>query len=259
MWLVGGDGGGREAGIGPGGEAIEAWDAYAQPTGIHYGPNRDNAAHQDARWLDFQLCQSGHNAEHRPEKIADMLRNLPARAVANGEPTYERMGGAGKAEGWWQGHEAWVNLCAGGTFGVFYGAGSLWQWKLTADEPDHLDWCCDRSSGWREALSFEGSRFVGNVGKILARYDLTGAVPGVGETMGSRSLVVPGRLLLVYRERPMACSIHDASVPLPYRVYDPRTAELLAEGERAPGERYLPHPGDGPTVAVCYAPEAVVS
>jgi hypothetical protein len=51
-------------------------------------------------------------------------------ASANGEPTYENGGRRGRAAGWWQGHEAWCNLCAGGSMGVVYGAGSLWQWRL---------------------------------------------------------------------------------------------------------------------------------
>ncbi|MGF1484707.1 MAG: DUF4038 domain-containing protein [Opitutales bacterium] len=259
IWLVGGDGGGREPTVGPGGEAVEAWDAYRQPTGIHYGPNRDNAAHQAAAWLDFQLCQSGHNGEHRPEKLADMRRNLPTKAIANGEPTYERMGGKATAAGWWQGHEAWLNLCAGGTFGVFYGAASLWQWKLSPDEPDHQSWCCDPAAGWRETLKFEGADYVGNVGKILARYDLTGAEPTVSQTMGNRALSVPGKLTLIYRAHPMDCTVHDECIQKRWRIYDPKSAEILAEGTWSETQRSLPNPGEGPNVVIFYAPEAEIS
>ena len=41
MWLVGGDGNGMNPGVREGGEDIEKWDAYRQPTGIHYNPFDD--------------------------------------------------------------------------------------------------------------------------------------------------------------------------------------------------------------------------
>jgi uncharacterized protein DUF4038 len=87
------------------------------------------------REAELRLTQTGHEGEHVAERVAGMWRNLPVKAVANGEPTYENSGWIGKATGWWQGHEAWSNLCAGGTMGVVYGAGTLWQWRLHADEP----------------------------------------------------------------------------------------------------------------------------
>ena len=66
IYLVGADGSGREAQVPAGGQEIELWDAYAQPTGIHYRPHADNCAWQDAPWLDFQWCQTGHSGEHIP-------------------------------------------------------------------------------------------------------------------------------------------------------------------------------------------------
>ncbi|MFW6290662.1 MAG: DUF4038 domain-containing protein, partial [Mariniphaga sp.] len=41
MWLVGADSDGRNKGIKEGGEEFEKWDAYAQPTGLHYSPFDD--------------------------------------------------------------------------------------------------------------------------------------------------------------------------------------------------------------------------
>ena len=72
-----------------GGEEVHVWDAYGQPTGIHYQPHATNHAHQDADWLDFQSCQTGHDAEHIQDRVADMRRNTPAKGVLNLEPTYE--------------------------------------------------------------------------------------------------------------------------------------------------------------------------
>jgi hypothetical protein len=57
---------GEEPQVAAGGEEVHAWDAYGQPTGIHYRPHATNRAHQDAEWLDFQSCQTGHEAEHLP-------------------------------------------------------------------------------------------------------------------------------------------------------------------------------------------------
>ena len=61
-------------------------------------------------WLDFQWCQTGHAGLHVPERVADMWRNLPAKAVANGGPTYECIAYEDNAVGWWQGDEAIRNL-----------------------------------------------------------------------------------------------------------------------------------------------------
>ncbi|MDA8742987.1 DUF4038 domain-containing protein, partial [Rubripirellula amarantea] len=181
IWLVGGDGPAVDPSIieqlDAAGRMIQQWDAYGQPTGIHYSPHALNRTHQDKAWLDFQWCQTGHNGEHVPERVADMWRNLPIKAVANGEPTYENIGRTGNGSGWWQGHEAWCNLTAGGTMGVVYGAGSLWQWRLHADELDHADWCTAPGAGWREALDFDGGKYPGIAAKIFNGLDFAGMQP----------------------------------------------------------------------------------
>jgi hypothetical protein len=83
IWLVGGDGPGTAPNIldqlDRAGKTITEWDAYRQPIGIHYSPHALNRTHQDKDWLDFQWCQTGHNGEHVPERVADMWRNLPGQ------------------------------------------------------------------------------------------------------------------------------------------------------------------------------------
>lgn len=251
IYLVGGDGSGYEPQVAAGGVEVEAWDAYAQPTGIHYRPHADNRAHQDAPWLDFQWCQTGHSGEHVPERVADMWRNTPVKAVANGEPTYEHGGRRGKAAGWWQGHEAWSNLCAGGTMGVVYGAGSMWQWRLHADEPGHAAFFLAEGAGWREALEFEGSRYVGLVPRILEGLPFADMAPSWDLALAPRGLTVPGKLYLCYAAEGGPLLIFaDERVPRRYRVVDPRTGAVVREGVRPPAGELVPDEGGAPRVYI---------
>ena len=252
IYLVGGDGSGYEPQVPAGGAEIERWDDCRQPTGIHYRPHADNRAWQDADWLDFQWCQTGHSGEHMPERVADMWRNTPVKAVANGEPTYENGGTWGRAAGWWQGHEAWCNLCAGGAMGVVYGAGSLWQWKLHPAESGHADRFLADGCGWREALDFEGSRYVGLVAKILEGLPITDMVPDWQVTTGRRGLLVPGKLFVGYAAEGGPLKIWSDAVPLPYRVFDPRSGDLVSEGVRGSTNEPIPDEGGPPRVYVCY-------
>jgi hypothetical protein len=186
-----------------------------------------------------------------PERVADMWRNTPIKAIANGEPTYENMTTMGHAAGWWQGSEAWVNLCAGATMGVVYGAGSLWQWRLHPDEPGQEAFFVAPGCGWREALDFEGSRYVGMLGKILASYPLTDAVPDWQVTLGRRGLRRGDAFFLCYSEAGGPLMIVSDTVPRPYRIYDPRTGDMVASGSRDPGDLFIPAPAGMPLVFIC--------
>jgi hypothetical protein len=256
IWLVGGDGPATDpvivAQLDRAGQTIEEWDAYRQPTGIHYAPHSLFRTHQDKAWLDFQWCQTGHNGEHVPDRVADMWRNTPVKAVANGEPTYENIGKTGRGAGWWQGHEAWCNLTAGGTMGLVYGAGSLWQWRLHPNEPDHADWCTAPNAGWREALEFEGSRYPGVAAKIFDGLPLAGMQPNWTCTYGRRGLAVPGRLLVLYLPEGGDVAIISREVPRAYRVFDPRTGNVLSEGRlpETTSAQAKTGPGNEPRVLV---------
>ncbi|TWD84650.1 uncharacterized protein DUF5060 [Kribbella amoyensis] len=248
IWLVGADGSGREPQVAAGGAEVHAWDCYAQPTGIHYRPHIRAEAHQDAEWLDFQWCQTGHGGEHVAERVADMARNSPHVAVANGEPTYERTGGPEIAAGWWQGHEAWSNLCAGGTMGVVYGAAGLWQWRLHADEPGHPDRFLADGVGWREALDFEGSKYVGLAGKILRDLPLADLEPDWTSLITPRALRA-GRLRIVYQESARGIRIAAPDVPQHYTVVDPRTGATSTSVDREDAT-YILDKAEGPRVII---------
>nr|WP_240896641.1 DUF4038 domain-containing protein [Kineococcus vitellinus] len=251
VWLVGADGSGEEPQIAAGGQEVQRWDAYGHPTGIHYRPHAGNRAHQDADWLDFQWCQTGHLGDHVPERVADMARNLPPKAIANGEPSYENTAVTGRAGGWWQGHEAWSNLCAGAAMGVVYGAGSLWQWKLHPDEVGQSDFFSAPGAGWREALDFEGSTYVGLVGKILHGLPFLGARPSWQQSLTPRGLLVPGVFYLAYAHDGGDLRILDGGpVPRPYRVLDPRTGEVVDRGVRAGVNDPVPASAGAPRIFV---------
>jgi hypothetical protein len=251
IYLVGADGSGYEPQIPASGTEIEQWDAYGQPTGIHYRPHADNHAWQDAAWLDFQWCQTGHSGEHITERVADMWRNTPAKGVANGEPTYEHGGKHGRASGWWQGHEAWSNLCAGGTMGVVYGAGSLWQWRLHANEPGHSAFFLAEGAGWREAIDFEGSQYVGLLTRILEGLPFTDMIPNWQVTLGRRGLLVPNKLFICYAEEGGPLMLFGEQVPRRYRIIDPRTGAVVREGLRASADEWIADDGGAPRVYIC--------
>ena len=123
----------------------------------------DNRAHQADRWLDFQWCQTGHHGEHVPERVADMWRKRTTQSGSQWRANLRERGcnragplGGGKA------HEAWCNLCAGGTMGVVYGAGKpvavAASCQRTLGTPS-IFW--PTAAGWREALDFAGAGYVG--------------------------------------------------------------------------------------------------
>ena len=252
MYLVGADGWGNEPQIEAGGREIEDWDCYGQPTGIHYNPTATNREHQDADWLDFQWCQTGHTGAHVPERVADMWRNEPARAVANGEPTYEHTRTADVGDGWWQGHEAWINLCAGGTMGVVYGAANLWQWKLRADEPGHAEYFLGPAGSWRDALDYPGSTYVGLVGRILDGLPTTDMRPDWTTFLTPRGLRAGDVLYIAYQEEAGPLSPMAADwLPKRYRVVDPLTGTTTEEGERSAGQP-VGNSGSGPRLVIFY-------
>ncbi len=235
IYLVGADGSGWEPQVAAGGAEVQKWDAYGQPTGIHYRPHSRANAHQDADWLDFQWCQTGHDAEHVPERVAVMAQAQPTKAVANGEPTYENSGALGKGTGWWQGHEAWSNLCAGGTMGVVYGAGSVWQWIVRPGEPDHWEYFLAPGFYWRDALDFEGARYVGLVSRILEGLPTTDMTPHWEAAICERGLSVPGLLHILYVESARLVPLMAAHIlPRYYLLVDPRSGEDLDTGVLCP-------------------------
>lgn len=237
IWLVGGDGDGRSKGILEAGKITTEWDDYEQPTGIHYNPfdtpseshpNRfphENKTYQDEEWLDFQWCQTGHGGEHQFYKVEKMYDNLPVKAVANGEPTYEGIRDPDNGAAWWQGHEAWGQFTSGGTMGVVYGAGGIWQWKINADEEGWPAWANSEIS-WRDAMQLKGSTYVGYMQKALEGLDLTDIERRPDLAGGKHCLAKAGKTFIVYLPEGGEVRLQELTDGLPVTWFNPKTAEF---------------------------------
>ena len=264
MWLANADAAGRAAVVEPAGETFHDWDAYGQPTGIHYSPSDEtlanwtddpdhglhyNRVHQDKDWLDFQWCQTGHGGEHQSWKVEKMYNNLPTKASANGEPTYEGIANKENAAGWWQGHEAWLNYMNGGTMGVVYGAGGLWNWKLSADELGWADWANSNVS-WREAIELPGSDYVGYLGKALDGLNITDIEKHPELAEGNLCLAKRGKLFIIYLPEGGKIQIDQAPDNGIYKWFNPRSGEFVENGNTQKSAGSYASPIDGPSVLI---------
>lgn len=244
MWLISADGYGNEPVVASAGQTVQEWDAYSQPTGLHYSPYDDlmpewsddprfgfhfNRANQDEEWLDFQWAQTGHNAEHHPHEVFRMYENEPTKAVANGEPTYERIGEPDRATGWWQGHEAWLNFTSGGTMGVIYGAGGLWNWKLSSNEEGWPDWA-NTNASWDQSMQFEGSKYVGYLSRALEGLDLTDIQHRPDLAYGALALAKESELYIVYLPEGGPVRLGGLREPMSYRWFDPKKGAWTGSG-----------------------------
>ncbi|MGB5273310.1 MAG: DUF4038 domain-containing protein [Flavobacteriaceae bacterium] len=256
IWLVAGDHDGNDPGVRESGEMLEAWDCYEQPVGLHYNPCDDylaewakndpskhcmhyNKTHQEAAWLDFQWAQTGHGGDHLYHKVARMYENLPTKAVANGEPTYEGMNNGQNGLGWWQGEEAWMQLMHGGTMGVVYGAAGLWQWKVSPEEKGWGAWT-DLPMDWQGAMALEGSKYVGLVGKILDGVDMADIEKRWDLANGRPLLAKEGEIYLAYLPNGGEIDINDLPKDLNYHWIDPRTGDPKKLGKVTAGHFEAP-------------------
>lgn len=268
FWLVCGDGDCRSASVEAAGLATHKWDDYQQPTGLHYSPYDDgtpswwdrpypfdghrNMSFQAEEWLDFQWCQTGHGNEHQFHKVERMYDNKPTRGVANGEPTYEGLGHPGNGSGWWQGHDAWGQLMHGGTMGVVYGAGGLWNWKITAGEEGWGSWANSLVS-WRKALELPGSTYVGYVGKALCGLDIVD-MERKKSAQGIYYLAKEPAMAIAYLEDGGDIALEGLSDGLPFEWFNPLTGETVIKGVTTTFPHKYSAPGTGPWVLVVGRP-----
>ncbi|WP_373523666.1 DUF4038 domain-containing protein [Aquiflexum sp.] len=264
MYLVSADGMGKEPGIKESGEMLAQWDCYEQPRGIHYSPADDyvpdwhqgntedyfkhrNMSYQAEPWLNFQWCQTGHGGQHLLEKVEKMYHNKPTKAVANGEPTYERIGDPNNSTGWWQGDEAWSQIMSGGTMGVVYGAAGVWNWKLRTEEPGFPDWSTTNASAV-EAIKFEGSKYPGLLGKAFKGYDIVDMELGEELSNGHKMLFKQDKFYASYLPEGGEITIRNLKKGLPIRFYDPKVGTFTESGKVEAEEQSFVAPDNGPWV-----------
>ena len=265
LWLISLDDNGKAQGVKPGGETIEQWDAYKQPTGLHYNPHDEtlagwangdstccfhqNRVYQEEEWLDFQWAQTGHDGLHIYRKVEKMYDAQPTKANMNGEPTYEAMGGGKFGLGWWQGEDAWNQLMLGGTMGVVYGAACLWQWKITQDEEGWEEWT-DAPYSWKDALSFEGSKYVGAIAKAFRGFDFTDMQKRRDLASNNQPLLAKENVFYVsFLEKGQSISIKNVPAYLPYYWFDPMAGEFKSEGKTKRNDSFTP-PDSNPWVII---------
>ena len=85
-------------------------------------------------------------------------------------------------------------------------------------------------AGWREALGFEGSLYPGIAAQIFDGLPFAGMEPNWTYTYGRRALAVPGKLFVLYLPEGGGTGILSKDVPRAYRIYDPRTGQIVSEG-----------------------------
>ena len=265
LWLISVDNNGLSPGVKPAGETIEKWDCYRQPVGLHYNQWDNflakwakpgdpccfhyNRTYQDEPWLDFQWAQTGHDGKHIYHKVEGMYDNQPVKANMNGEPTYEGMGGGRHALGWWQGEDAWSQLMHGGTMGVIYGAVSLWQWKITKDEQEWEEWT-DAPYSWRDALDFEGGKYVGFISRAFEGFDFADMEKRPDLTDGNKFLLAKeGIFYISYLENGGEIRIKNVPEGLSCRWLNPVNGEFGNE-EKAKQDGVFVAPGDKPWVLI---------
>jgi len=228
VWVVGADGRGTEPAV----EAMGAWlgrnDFTRQPRGIHYNPWQPCDAHLHEDWCHFHLCQTGHSGDHLPDRVTHLASRIPVRGIANGEPTYEGMGGGRHGLRDWQMREAWQNLVSGGTLGCFYGAASLWQWKREG-ETAWGDWAA-APYDWREALSQPGSLFPGVLGRVLQGYDFSDMQVSISRAHWRQCVEVPGKFALIWLPEGGIVEVEPWGAETPWSAHCAKTGRQIAHG-----------------------------
>ncbi|UZR97360.1 DUF4038 domain-containing protein [Chondrinema litorale] len=267
FWLIAGDNGGDDPGVKESGEMLEEWDAYHQPTGLHYNPCDDyvapwavdnpikdcehyNKVHQAETWLDFQWAQTGHNGEHLYHKVERMYENKPTKASMNGEPTYEGVNFGQNGLGWWQGEEAWMQLMSGGTMGVVYGAAALWQWKVSPEEEGWSAWASQNKS-WKEAMHQEGANYVGLVSKALGNLDIVDIEKRWDLTTNNQPLLAKeDKLYISYLNNGGEIKINSIPAGLKYHWFNPKNGAIEQQGTTDASQSVFTAPSNAPWVLI---------
>lgn len=132
--------------------------------------------------------------------------------------------------------------------GHVYGAGGLWNWKLSSDEKGWPDWA-NTDAAWYDSIEFEGSRYVGYVSKALQGLDITDIERRHDLANGHLALAKPGELYIVYLPEGGEVMLKELNNNLPYRWFNPKTGTWEMARHIEPGN-VLNSPGSNPWVLI---------
>ncbi|MGB5361583.1 MAG: DUF4038 domain-containing protein, partial [Eudoraea sp.] len=132
-------------------------------------------------------------------------------------------------------------LMSGGTMGIVYGAASLWQWKITAEEEGWTAWS-SQSKSWKEALYMEGSIYAGMVGKILSSIDMTNIEKRWDLADGKPLLAKPGSLYISFLKEGGEIEIKSLNKGkgLQFNWINPKNGEVVNSGSADSGKFNAP-------------------
>jgi len=262
VWVLGGDW--------PG-EGLDAvWAAMAEGLaegdgGTHlitYHPRGGQASStwfHEAKWLSFNMIQSGHSFENRNyDMIAKDCERRPAKPVVDGEPGYEDHPSRFDPKHGWLGDRdvrrfAYCAVFAGAA-GHTYGCHDIWQFW----EPPRKPVTYARTP-WKQALDLPGAGQMQHLRALVEARPMLLRVP-------DQTLVVGDPLKTV--DRIQACRAADGSYAFIYTAtgkpvtvrmdklsgrtvracwYDPRTGKATPIGEfPASSQRRFDPPSNGP-------------
>jgi len=185
IWINGGDRSG-------GGTNTAVWNALA--TGIRsqdpnhlmtYHPWGGGDGHSssewfhDAKWLDFNMAQSGHERKDLPNFaiVSADYQRIPIKPCLDGEPRYEDHAVNWKPQenGWFDDFDArqaayWAIFA--GAFGHTYGCHPVWQLYGPRYEPISF-----ARRPWQEGLDLPGASQMGHLRRLMESRPILSRVP----------------------------------------------------------------------------------
>jgi hypothetical protein len=122
-----------------------------------------------ARWLDFNLAQSGHERKNLPNDrmVARDYQLMPVKPCLDGEPRYEDHPVNWKPDekGWFDDFDARQAACwamFAGAFGHTYGCHPIWQFHQPGRQPVGF-----ARRPWREALDLPGASQMAHLKRLF--------------------------------------------------------------------------------------------
>jgi hypothetical protein len=221
----------------------------------------------DDEWLDFNMRQNGHGADHASyARLKPDYDRRPVKPVLDGEPIYEDHPINFKPKENGHSTAAHVRRAAywdlfGGAFGHTYGHHSVWSFHDEGRAPVNHPLL-----NWRRAIEQPGAKqmrharallesrpFLTRIpdDSVIVATDPPSAVPGTGWIRFAATRDAGGSFVLVYVPvgRPFKVRMETVSGPVKAWWFDPRTGTAAAVGDFPnTGEREFVTPTPGETL-----------